>query len=405
MMGTVYTEQLPKKQVVIYIHGTVMSGVALLNATGLYKNDLQENDWTRGCLLNLRHNQKIVNSQVASQTMGLNGIDKISLDEYSNQRLPSVKSKAGAYQYFGLYNTLNKNNPDYAYYTFGWLGGLDRKCRELAAKKLHQYIADLSKFYEHNCEFTLICHSHGGNVALNLAQEEKANPQKIRIKNLLLFGTPIQPETAYYATDNLFGTVYNFYGAHDFIQIADKISMPSHKSYHTFAKALDPEKLNATQNNIYDIQLLIDGDAKAIGHEMLGAFHNYKKSKIGKKSALFKHLTPFPLSVLAPLYLELLKSIPNITSYNPMFINIASLNDQIELQLKTDQYCSVTEILPNMQQLSNAHTYAEKNWVPINLSNKTMIILKTIREQNLPRPTKQLLNTNDNDGYSCHLCK
>ena len=181
--------------------------------------------------------------------------------------------------------------------------------------------------------------------------------------------------------------------------------MPSHKSYHTFAKALDPEKLNATQNNIYDIQLLIDGDAKAIGHEMLGAFHNYKKSKIGKKSALFKHLTPFPLSVLAPLYLELLKSIPNITSYNPMFINIASLNDQIELQLKTDQYCSVTEILPNMQQLSNAHTYAEKNWVPINLSNKTMIILKTIREQNLPRPTKQLLNTNDNDGYSCHLCK
>src|SRR3990167_5106984 len=85
LMGTVYTEQLPKKQVVIYIHGTLMSGVALLNVTGLYKNNLQENDWTRDCLRNLRHNQKVVDSQVASQTMGLNGIDKISLDKYSNQ--------------------------------------------------------------------------------------------------------------------------------------------------------------------------------------------------------------------------------------------------------------------------------------------------------------------------------
>ncbi|HJM68555.1 MAG TPA: hypothetical protein QGF02_01285 [Candidatus Babeliales bacterium] len=369
IVGTSYPADLPRKQIIIYVHGTLMSGVSLLNTTGLYRNDLEENDWTRKCLTNLRENPKIMNSQVALK-MGLENIDQRSINEYAHQTLSSNKSRVGAYQYFGLYSGLQQDNLDYKYYTFGWLGGLDKKGRELAATELHQHIARLSEIYDHNCDFTLICHSHGGNVALNLVQEERINPLGVTVKNLLLFGAPIQFETACFAMDTFFETVYNFYSEYDTIQIADKISMPSHKSFHTFVEALSLTTLKDAPNLIYDVQLSINGDTKYINHEMLGAFHQYKRP-----DTFLKRLSPFPLSVLTPKFLSLFKPIRDAKGYSSTSLSLVPNQNKISLELSTATGRFINTSLLDTPRIDTAHNYAKKSWTPYSVYQATKIAI------------------------------
>ena len=106
------------------------------------------------------------------------------------------------------------------FYAFGWSGKLCNKERLKAAQKLYEEILKLKKELKNlniDPSFTLITHSHGGNLALNLATIE--NIEKLHFDKLILLACPVQEETEEYLKNNIFKKVYSIYSKFDFIQI------------------------------------------------------------------------------------------------------------------------------------------------------------------------------------------
>ena len=85
-----------------------------------------------------------------------------------------------------------------------------------------------------DAEITLITHSHGGNVALYLAQvAEENNDPTFKIKRLILTGCQIQDETECYAQSPLFEKIYSLYSVIDFLQVADPQGLRHQHVKHT----------------------------------------------------------------------------------------------------------------------------------------------------------------------------
>jgi len=108
------------------------------------------------------------------------------------------------------------------FYLFGWTGKLDAAIREQAAKDLCQDLKKLIAEYhlKYQCRpfIRLITHSHGGNVALNLARFK--NPENdLFIDELILLACPVQDSTKPYLKDAMFGRVYAMYSSIDLLQI------------------------------------------------------------------------------------------------------------------------------------------------------------------------------------------
>lgn len=116
------------------------------------------------------------------------------------------------------------NFPLETFYSFGWSGDLDFKARELEAREIYAAIDSLVKNFEttyhRTPKITIITHSHGGNVALNLAKVK--DPRDTwRINKLILLACPVQEQTKQFAGDPLFEKVYSLYSRIDSIQVLD----------------------------------------------------------------------------------------------------------------------------------------------------------------------------------------
>jgi hypothetical protein len=125
------------------------------------------------------------------------------------------------------------------FYVFGWSGNLSFKERELAAKKLYAELKILLAHYTETHGFTpkirLITHSHGGNVALNLAKCK--NPADgITIAQAVLLASPVQKETVDYIHDPFFEKVYALYSTLDNLQVLDPQGM--YKTEHNTKRHL-----------------------------------------------------------------------------------------------------------------------------------------------------------------------
>ncbi|HLJ30824.1 MAG TPA: hypothetical protein VKU36_00150 [Candidatus Babeliales bacterium] len=133
--------------------------------------------------------------------------------------------------------------PKEEFYIFGWSGKLKNKEREHAAQALYHGISTLVEQYEkkYGCAPTIriIAHSHGGNVALNMARlrPSYANTSEgfqqgfvgqahvapsthpFHIKSLILLACPVQEKTMHLICTPLFERVYSLYSSFDIIQI------------------------------------------------------------------------------------------------------------------------------------------------------------------------------------------
>ncbi len=113
------------------------------------------------------------------------------------------------------------------FYAFGWSGQLSFVERECAAKELHRELSALVAQHRKKGKepkIRIICHSHGGNVALNLANIanpiDKTDP-RLRVHELVLLACPVQCATSHCTKDPMFENIYVLYSRSDFGQIAD----------------------------------------------------------------------------------------------------------------------------------------------------------------------------------------
>lgn len=109
--------------------------------------------------------------------------------------------------------------PQEHFYLFCWSGKLSHNARVLAAYQLHEALNALMKKYGNKCIITLITHSHGGNVALNLAEFRGAACYKI--DTLVLLAVPVQEINQNYVDSSLFENVFSIYSRWDVTQIGD----------------------------------------------------------------------------------------------------------------------------------------------------------------------------------------
>jgi len=130
---------------------------------------------------------------------------------------------------FNVANYLNSSDPDqFPYediYMFGWSGKLSATTRKQSAEKLYEELLELVDEYTGRYgvapKVRIITHSHGGNVAMYLAEARKEHPVQLNIDELILLACPVQKRTMHLLKDPIFTQIYSFYSKQDVIQVLD----------------------------------------------------------------------------------------------------------------------------------------------------------------------------------------
>jgi len=116
-----------------------------------------------------------------------------------------------------------KKFPLDTFYIFGWSGKLRAQEREDAAKQLYQDLQSIIAIYLQQYQIypviQLITHSHGGNVALNLAKVKDPTDTQFSIASLVLLACPVQTQTMDYICNSIFKQVYVLYSGIDMLQV------------------------------------------------------------------------------------------------------------------------------------------------------------------------------------------
>lgn len=124
-----------------------------------------------------------------------------------------------------LYEVQPKEFPLETFYIFGWCGTLDAIKRHESARILYQELIQIQKNYEQEWGqkpiIRIISHSHGGNVALYLAELAQKNNYPFTINELILLACPVQKQTSHYITSPLFEKIYSLHSHYDMLQCAD----------------------------------------------------------------------------------------------------------------------------------------------------------------------------------------
>jgi len=267
----------PNHTMVVFVHGTVLP-VPHLYAFG---SSLHES---------LEHGRRLKKSWYQLYLDRLKNTSIYRYQPSGPDGLHPVKDQPSAKLAAEIYQGLACSSA-YSFYSFGWNGQLSNEKRVQAANELYQQLnteaAKLKKVHG-TVNIIVICHSHGGNVALNLARAEQQFKQNLMIDKLVLLGTPIQSETAAYVSSTCFEKVYNFYSHGDCIQKIDIVSTEDDLSARTFQPA----------PNLIQVELTC-GKLKP-GHIELWLFK-------GKNNIFFRRalsLAPFPLAVFLPIILQ-----------------------------------------------------------------------------------------------------
>lgn len=167
--------------------------------------------------------------------------------------------------------TLNKYNaarfPLDTFYIFCWSGKLNANLREKTAHHLYtdlkKAIAQYQETYNCSPRIQIITHSHGGNVALNLAKIKDPHDTHFAIDTLVLLACPVQMRTMSFIDNPIFRRIYSLYSSLDFIQIIApqlfKISDNSEKNrfaFPPFSNRYFPQR-----NHITQVKMKINGSA------------------------------------------------------------------------------------------------------------------------------------------------
>ncbi|MBU4269617.1 hypothetical protein KJ644_04885 [Candidatus Dependentiae bacterium] len=233
--------------ITIFVHGTIIPYPSVSNAIktmrGDKKSPLKHETFWHKYINNLRF-QGFYQYQPIDDL----GLIKINLEKTKNLNIHENISHEITNIFSNNYKALKKDYKKYSYYTFGWCGRLDAQRRLESAEQFYkELIKEIEKLKTKKIvpEIQIYAHSHGGNVALNLANIEKKQNKNLKIKKLVLFGTPVQKETSDCIGSNVFEKIYSFYSKGDDVQVADFISTKKHKSnrkFYTKEKPL-PNKL------------------------------------------------------------------------------------------------------------------------------------------------------------------
>ena len=144
------------------------------------------------------------------------------------------------------------------FYIYSWSGAMDFSKRQQAADTLHAQLIQLVDTYKNLYGITpkirLLAHSHGGNVALNLA----AVPyNRLLIDELILLAIPVQEKNKNFVCSPLFKRVFSLYSTIDYAQIIDPQGLYHDSDAYSFFSG---QRFTPYQN-LMQVKTKIDGAA------------------------------------------------------------------------------------------------------------------------------------------------
>ena len=311
-------KELPKTEnkkhlLTVFVHGTILPfpSISILSKTINNKN--KEKSGYQKYQLELRKN-KIYKDQ----PIGELGLNKINIDNFDIKKFNKKNessSKIISQIHKDLYKKqLNQKYNKCSFYTFGWDGRLSKRHRKQWSEKFYDELINEIKNLK-NIEINIIAHSHGGNVALNLAEIEKSKKQNLKINKLILFGTPIQSETSKLIDSALFTKIYNIFSSGDGIQTIDTVST---KDFFSKRKFENKKKENYTlPQKLKQIEIKVCN--KKPTHCELWLF-GWTKIPTYRKSF---PINPLPLAAFSPLIIDFAEN----KAQNAQDINL-SINKQ-----------------------------------------------------------------------------
>lgn len=199
--------------------------------------------WLSGCN-STKYNQRIVvNKDTEAKTKQLHTAPPITIWVHGtfffpNYMLPKffycptglnlATDLDKSYHHRSIAETLAQADPERfpleTFYLFGWSSKLSFPAREEAAKQLYnelkKLIVEYKKKHGQKPVIRIITHSHGGNVALNMAQWFDPNDE-IKIKELILLACPVQERTKQLTQSTLFTNIVSLFSTLDAVQVLD----------------------------------------------------------------------------------------------------------------------------------------------------------------------------------------
>jgi len=149
---------------------------------------------------------------------------------YSPEGFNHISAIEEASHMHSIAHALEESDPQkYSYeqfYTFGWNGNLDFQERKKASEGLYKALKELSAVYIGQYgirpRLRIITHSHGGNVALNLAVVAKEGQDALFfVDELIMLAVPVQQKTKDLVAEPCFGRIYSLSSSNDVVQVID----------------------------------------------------------------------------------------------------------------------------------------------------------------------------------------
>lgn len=345
----------------IYIHGTLIASTFALNPFKRYQQSTVDHSLYDYTLTTLRMHPLYYEDHLMGP-LGLTPINLEAVRAYSNHQFTPINHWLGIIPVISTIESLNIHQESYAHYSFGWSGALSWVHRQQAGFALYFDLLELQQANP-KMPLTLICHSHGGNVAAYLALAEAQFKGGLQIDSLIMFGTPIQYETVNFFANKIFKLVVNCYSMGDRIQGKDAISVPSKKSYKQINKVLKV----APPNCIVEAAMVVNNNKQAIGHREMFALKKYyipaNPLVHGPHHHFFRIIDPMPICVFGPTLEELVNSIVLKPGLHQTVLHFVSSPMTVSLQLDFPTRCGISSrnVYP---YLTAAQRTARLYWEP-----------------------------------------
>ncbi|KKQ32805.1 MAG: hypothetical protein US49_C0005G0024 [candidate division TM6 bacterium GW2011_GWF2_37_49] len=306
----------------IFIHGTIIPYPSPVSLFDSIKNTLKSGrrekiSWEERFIYELRF--KSIYKYQPIQEYGFHLINFAPVEPNS----PYYYSFVTATLFQNVLNNINSEIfSDSSFYTFGWDGWLSNQSRIDNAKILYQSLFDevkkLKSRYE-NVNITILAHSHGGNVALNMVNAYNKLKSDLLIDKLILIGTPVQSETSKFILSPMFKKIYSFYSDSDIVQIIDVLSTQDSASKRRF------NNITPLQNMI-QIELMVG--KKCPAHNELWLFGD-------KSNWLYRHKLetyPLPIFMFIPTILNFIEN--NLAGSRDLCVAIDKKDEQFTILFK-----------------------------------------------------------------------
>ena len=373
----------------IFIHGTRLSFLSLVSAIPTAQRSLTNHHLYAKVVQSSRDDERFHDTQVILDK-GLVEIESPMIKKCRAQTLEPNFSRKAAIQAINGYDMLiKKNDTIYRYYTFGWDGMLGDNYRKNDSLDLYNTLVALRDTLQKKhpakvVRFILHGHSHGGNLILYLGYHENIKKKNLSIEQAILYGTPIQAETAPYCLHNMFKCIISIYSEGDNIQVADKISTASHTSKRRLS-----DLVNTANKPIIDICIAAEGDRKAFGHATFFFIDMYQNGVAQARRKVFNEIKYLPVMTLAPLFIPLITNLYAKHPQQQMTLNLYKQDEQTCLMSAETGDRKFTIQSDNIiPQIEPVRTIIEKTWKPaaahknaINLAKLALLDLMKVTPQ------------------------